>query len=118
MGRGTPEKVALLQVRVSLPAAKAIKDLAALERRPVSHACRRILEDCVNDYDLPLPMSNALERDRKARRLDKRSYLIDLLANRYRESVESPRQLAAERQVTSGVVPYKGDRRLHVRTCP
>jgi hypothetical protein len=88
MSRSSAAQVTLLQVRVAVPAVKALKAAAAHAKRPVSHVCRDILEDHIQLFGMPKAIQDVLEQDRKARKLDRRSYYIEALADRYRVLLE------------------------------
>jgi hypothetical protein len=42
----------------------------------------------IGQEGLPVAMQQVLDQDRRARKLDKRTYLVDLLAERYRLLLE------------------------------
>jgi hypothetical protein len=89
MSRSSAPQVILLQVRVAVPAVTALRAAAAQAKRPVSHVCRDILEDHIQLFGMPKAMQDVLEKDRKARQLDRRGYYVEALADRYRVLLEA-----------------------------
>ena len=61
---------------------------------------RQLVDDARAFYGLAPSMVETLEKDRQARRLDYRSYVQDLLSQRYRELLRA--EFEAERQAEKG----------------
>ncbi len=87
MPKTTTADVFQITLRLSTKVAAWLKNLSETRRESVNDLLRQVVDDAHSLYGLPMTIVQALDDDAKALGMERRDYLMHLLALRYNQIV-------------------------------